>query len=56
MNGTSTGVIIDRDRTPHIGEWFIAHRGTTIQGETITAYITEATIDEQFVINLRYRQ
>jgi hypothetical protein len=56
LNGTTTGTIVDRNRIQHIGEWFVAHRGTVIQGETISAYVIGASVDEQFNVNIKYRQ
>lgn len=53
--GTSSLDVVDTDRTPHTGDWIIGHRGVVLYGETITMNITNANIDEQFIIRIRWR-
>jgi len=55
-NTTSTGQVIDTDRKIHTGDWEIAHRGSIVINENINYYITNANIDENFTIRVRYRQ
>jgi hypothetical protein len=54
-NGTISGDAVDTDRTPHVGDWIVAHRGVVLFDENINLYITNANIDEQFTVRIRWR-
>lgn len=55
-NGTTSGDMADRNLREHTGEWHIAHRGSIISGESISYYITSASIDENFNVTVRYKR
>jgi hypothetical protein len=55
-NTSITGDFIDTDRRTHIGNWKVAHDGSTIENEAINFYITNANIDENFIVEIRYQE
>ena len=55
-NTSITGDFIDTDRKTHIGNWKVAHDGSTIENEAINFYISNVIIDEDFMVEVRYQE
>jgi hypothetical protein len=55
-NTTLGGEAVDSDRATHNGNWIIAHSGSVVIGDTISYKITNAAIDEQFIVWVRYQK
>lgn len=47
---------VETDRIEHEGDWKIQHRGSTTLSEEINLSINSASIDESFIVNVRYRR
>jgi len=54
-NGSISGDVVDKDRKTHVGDWIVGHKGVTLINEYINLYITNAQIDEEFMIRIRWR-
>ncbi|MEM4245357.1 MAG: hypothetical protein QXR60_04105, partial [Candidatus Nanoarchaeia archaeon] len=52
---TTSYEAVDTDRMMHSGNWTVSHKGSVVIGETVTYSITNALVDEDFVVRLRWR-
>jgi len=53
-NQTSDNYAVDTDRIVHTGNWIIAHRGSSIVGDTASYKISNAYINESFRVRIRW--
>ena len=56
-NSTITGQVVDTNRATHVGNWIVQHNGVVVPaGEKIQYYVTNANINENFRVRVRWEQ